>query len=227
MVKEQDALDWTVAKQIGVGTSDEPLVQAVNGEFWSTKPVYFQNGWIDATPEIWVRKGVYDRLIIAAKALPAGYRLVLLDGWRPKTLQQFLFDKIHGEIVAAHPEMSAAEIENETLHFVARPSDDPTCPSPHITGGAIDLTLADETGKILDMGGDFDEPSERSWTAAMVPPEASERRQLLLAAMHHAGFTNLPSEWWHFDYGNWIWAWFQKQPSALYGPIAGPSGFEG
>lgn len=221
-IHEQAALDWDVAQTIGVGTSDEPLVRALPCDHWLVEPAYFNNGWVDATPDIWVRKGVYDRLVIAANALMPGYRLVLLDGWRPKTLQQFLFDKFHGEIAAANPQMSAAEIENETLHFVARASDDPTRPSPHITGGAIDLTLADETGQVLDMGSAFDETSDNSWTAATVPPEAAMRRKHLLDAMHHAGFTNLPSEWWHFDYGNWIWAWYSQRPDALYGPISWP-----
>ena len=26
--------------------------------------------------------------------------------------------------------------------------------------------------------------------------------------MLQAGFTNLPTEWWHFDYGNKFWAFY-------------------
>ena len=219
----QVALDWDVARYVSAGTSDEPLVPATTCEYWMAQPVYFQSGLADALPEIWVRKGVYDRLVIAAKALPFGYRLVLLDGWRPTTIQQFLFDKIRNEIASQNPTFSEAEIDRKTLLYAARASDDPVRPSPHITGGAIDVTLADENGTILDMGGEFDEASERSWTATEVSAVAAERRQHLLAAMRHAGFTNLPSEWWHFDYGNWLWAWYSKRPSALYGPILRPS----
>ena len=217
------ALDWDVAKYVSAGTSDEPLVPAGTCEHWIAQPVYFQNGLLGALPEIWVRKGVLDRLVLASQALPTGFRLVLLDGWRPKSIQQFLFDKVRAETALQYPSLSSSEIDRITLLYAARASDDPVRPSPHITGGAIDVTLSDEYGTILDMGGEFDEVSERSWTAATMPAEISKRRKQLLTAMQYAGFTNLPSEWWHFDYGNWLWAWYTRRPAALYGPTLRPS----
>jgi D-alanyl-D-alanine dipeptidase len=36
--------------------------------------------------------------------------------------------------------------------------------------------------------------------------------------MHQQGFTNLPSEWWHFDYGDQLWAYYGAHPHAHYGP---------
>jgi len=216
--EEQLALDWNVAQYISAGTSDEPLVPAGTCEHWISQPIYHLNGLKNALPDIWVRKGVYDRLVLAAQALPLGYRLVLLDGWRPKTIQQVLFDQVRMEIALQNPSSSEAEIDRKTLLYAARASDDPVRPSPHITGGAIDVTLADEEGAILDMGSEFDEVSNRSWITAAVPPAPAERRCHLLTAMRHAGFSNLPTEWWHFDYGNWLWAWYCKQHSALYGP---------
>jgi D-alanyl-D-alanine dipeptidase len=33
--------------------------------------------------------------------------------------------------------------------------------------------------------------------------------------MISAGFTNLPSEWWHYDYGTKFWAYFTGN-KALY-----------
>lgn len=223
LTEKQTALDWGVAQYISAGTSEEPLVPAITCEHWTAQPVYFQNGLAGALPEIWVRKGVYDRLVRAAEALPRGYRLVLLDGWRPKRVQQFLFDNVRRQIELEDPSLTEAEIDRKTLLYAARASDDPVRPSPHITGGAIDVTLSDEEGTILDMGGAFDEASEKSWTAAPVPALPAERRRHLLAAMQHAGFTNLPSEWWHYDYGNWLWAWYSKKSSALYGPVERPS----
>jgi D-alanyl-D-alanine dipeptidase len=221
--EEQMALDWDVAQHIAAGTSDEPLVPVVTCEHWIARPIYYENGLWDALPQIWVRKGVRDRLIQASNFLPPKYRLVLLDGWRSKIIQQFLFEKVRMATASKNPTLSDSEIDRKTLLYAARPSDDPVRPSPHITGGAIDVTLADENGTILDMGSEFDESSEMSWTAAAVPTTVADRRQHLLTAMQQAGFTNLPSEWWHFDYGNWLWAWYSKQPAALYGPILRPS----
>lgn len=34
-----------------------------------------------------------------------------------------------------------------------------------------------------------------------------------------AGFTSLPSEWWHYDYGNQQWAWYRVEERAIYGPM--------
>ena len=31
------------------------------------------------------------------------------------------------------------------------------------------------------------------------------------------GFTNLPSEWWHFDLGDPLWAHYGDHPAARYG----------
>jgi D-alanyl-D-alanine dipeptidase len=42
-------------------------------------------------------------------------------------------------------------------------------------------------------------------------------RRLLHNTMTDAGFVNLPSEWWHFDYGDQLWAWANKKDHAIYG----------
>ena len=42
--------------------------------------------------------------------------------------------------------------------------------------------------------------------------------QILVSGMEmiaEAGFTNLPSEWWHFDYGDKFWAYFTGN-TAIY-----------
>ena len=177
--------------------------------------MYFHNGVQSALPEIWVREDVYNRLSQAAKYLPAQYRLAVLDGWRPKSVQNSLFEGVRSKLALQHPDLSASELERRVLLYAARPS-------PHITGGAVDVTLADSDGRFLNMGSKFDEATERSWTAAPVPEDQGERRRILLEAMLQAGFTNLPSEWWHFDYGNWVWAWYRKQAAAIYGPATLP-----
>ena len=39
----------------------------------------------------------------------------------------------------------------------------------------------------------------------------------LYNAMIKAGFTNLPSEVWHYDYGNRAWAYYNKKPAIYKG----------
>jgi len=33
------------------------------------------------------------------------------------------------------------------------------------------------------------------------------------------GFTQHPNEWWHFSYGDQLWAWKNKKENAIYGKI--------
>lgn len=42
-----------------------------------------------------------------------------------------------------------------------------------------------------------------------------DNRRLLYKIMTEAGFTNLPSEWWHYDYGDRFWAYYNNC-SAIY-----------
>jgi D-alanyl-D-alanine dipeptidase len=97
-------------------------------------------------------------------------------------------------------------LEQETQKFVPIPSTDPCKPSPHLTGGAVDLALGDADGNPFDMGGEFDELTRRTepdfYEAAQAgTPERvfRDRRRLLRRSLESAGFTNYPEEWWHFD----------------------------
>ena len=109
--------------------------------------------------------------------------------------------------------------EKMLMQFVAPVG--PIYVSPHLTGGSVDITLYDlNTGATLDMGSDFDEPSERSHTdyyENKPSHPAHERRRLLHHVMTEVGFSNLPTEWWHFDFGNPLWAHYTGQGHALYG----------
>jgi len=33
------------------------------------------------------------------------------------------------------------------------------------------------------------------------------------------GFAQHPNEWWHFSYGDQLWAWKNKKANAIYGII--------
>lgn len=64
------------------------------------------------------------------------------------------------------------------------------------------------------MGCEFDEFTDKAWTNHFEPDcnggECNDvvmnNRRMLYNVMTHVGFTNLPSEWWHFDYGDDKWA---------------------
>ena len=73
--------------------------------------------------------------------------------------------------------------------------------SNHLTGRAVDITLADTAGNYLDMGTDFDDFTDLAHTGAIgLTKTQLGNRELLKTSMETAGFTAWPYEWWHFDY---------------------------
>ena len=42
-------------------------------------------------------------------------------------------------------------------------------------------------------------------------------RRILYYTMTKVGFTNLPSECWHFDYGDRVWSYYKKMPAMYKG----------
>ncbi|MEB3151272.1 MAG: M15 family metallopeptidase, partial [Sphaerospermopsis sp.] len=47
--------------------------------------------------------------------------------------------------------------------------------------------------------------------------EYHRHRELLLNVMLKAGFQRNPREWWHFSFGDQMWAWLCNQQTARYG----------
>ena len=176
------------------------------------------------------RKSVAEMLIKAGKNLPAGLHFKIFDAYRPVTVQQALWDKYKREVLLkaaeAGEELSVEEADRRTSEFVSKPSYDKSRPSVHNTGGAVDLTLVrdcfDGTFVELDMGTAFDDFTEKAHTAffekkcnGIEDIIVHENRRILYQVMTEAGFTNLPSEWWHYDYGDAFWAYY-KDAQPIY-----------
>jgi D-alanyl-D-alanine dipeptidase len=47
--------------------------------------------------------------------------------------------------------------------------------------------------------------------------EARANRRLLHWVMAEEGFAGHPDEWWHFSFGDQLWAKLEGRPVALYG----------
>lgn len=73
--------------------------------------------------------------------------------------------------------------------------------SGHSRGLTVDLTLTDEAGNELDMGGEFDWFSKvSSHDYENLTPQQKTNRQLLREGMLAAGFDDYVEEWWHYTY---------------------------
>jgi zinc D-Ala-D-Ala dipeptidase len=131
-----------------------------------------------------------EALIRAHQKLKAqGYGLLIFDGYRPWSVTKIFWDATPAD----------------KKEFVADPKEG----SRHNRGCAVDLTLFDlNTGKQVQMPGDYDEMTERSHINYAGGSEESRRvRDILRAAMESEGFVVYEPEWWHYDYQDW-----QKYP---------------
>ena len=176
-----------------------------------------------SSPHIMARKTVKEMLHKAEALLPEGYHFRIYDAYRPVAIQQFFWDHYRAKFKEQHPELSDEELDKLTRTCVSMPSYNILKPAVHSTGGAVDLTIIGPDGEPLEMGTGFDEFNDATWTYAFEPDsgtglvndEARDNRRLLYNVMTAAAFTNLPSEWWHFDYGDGMWAQL-KNEKAIY-----------
>jgi len=179
-------------------------------------------------PQLYLRRSVAAKLKdVNARLAPIGMELFLFDAWRPQAVQRYFHDVWFPEwLQARRPELEGAALVEEVEHYWAAPSAGAGSPSPHSTGGAVDLTLIfSETRQPLFIGGMFDDVTEDAWTDAferkpvvsMSDAEARANRRLLYWVMTEAGFANNPTEWWHFSYGDQLWARLGGQTAAVFG----------
>lgn len=186
--------------------------------------VQFENA-LDA---IYLRHSIIDKLLtINALLSEFNLEVYLLDGYRPISLQKNLWDFFMDQGRKLLKTNDEAQLVDYAGHYVSDPrrfdpKDQTTWPI-HSTGGSVDLTLKrKDAPELLYMGSVFDDPSDVSHTryyetiyghmqrydaeAAPSIISATTNRRILYHVMCEAGFTNYMYEWWHFDFGNQMWA---------------------
>ena len=192
-----------------------------------------------------LRTAVVQRLLEAQlllQELEPAWRLAIFDAWRPLAVQRFMVDHaIRSEcrqrgIDPDQPTPQREAVIAQVGRFWAPPSPDPSTPPPHSTGAAVDLTLASADGIPLDLGSAIDligpvsEPDHFADRAAALPAGPARdqalawhhRRALLRQVMNSAGFAQHPNEWWHFSWGDQLWAWRTGSGQARYGRVLEP-----
>jgi len=203
----------------------EPLIKLDNQHpRIFTQPIYYQQQIANSLQSIYVRQNVLERLQRALVTLPDKYSFIVYDGFRPLLVQQYLFTHFAQQIKNQQPGWTDEVIFNVTLKYVAFPRAGQEHLLPHLTGGAIDVTLGDDKGHALDLGSAFDEPSEKSATRYFEQHpednrEALVHRRLLYHCLTTVGFTNYAEEWWHYDFHNSAWARRMNANEAKYGAI--------
>lgn len=161
---------------------------------YSTSNNFMNKQLYDTLTRAFLQKEVMDRLILCQNFLDSikpGYRLKVFDAVRPLGVQREMWEALDSVPVFRRGK------------FVSNPY----YGSVHNYGCAVDLTICNEKGEELDMGAGYDDfreiafPSKESYFLGTgeLSQEQYQNRLLLRRVMQTQKFSNIPSEWWHFN----------------------------
>ena len=160
---------------------------------------------------LWLHAETAERLKLAGRsARTKGYVLLIFDGYRPRRVQEVLWEKCPDEHYVANPDnggsmhtrgiavdLTLAKWEITRMEPVIRETP-PGVVTDVVEGGKADLALFP-----LDMGTGFDDMSEAAhWDASekgLITQAQHGHRMELRRIMEAAGFNPMPTEWWHYQ----------------------------
>lgn len=224
--------------QIPIQDCGEPLIPIPLDNFSVEQPhPYVKLGAeYGAKSPYCLRQGVIAALLEAQFLIEKRHpqwKIRIYDAYRPVGVQQYMVNYSYNSLVKnlelQEEQLSAQQRQdlwNRVYRIWAAPSLDQKMPPPHSTGGAVDVTIVNQQGVKLDMGGEIDELSERSHPDYYLSDQDGDNqqyhfnRQLLNRAMTNAGFYQHPGEWWHFSLGDQMWAWQHNQNNPTAQAIA-------
>lgn len=180
-----------------------------------TDEIFFCNKF---TNEKRIRAYIYQMLLNAKKYLPNNYYFKIYEAYRPLDAQIQLWNQVVQQQKKEHPQMDSESEEFITICnvFCANPYRQG---SGHQSGGAIDVSLCDKNGIDYDMGGEVRGFHEESDFDYPVSDEARKNRNILKSALEESGFINYPAEWWHYSFGDRLWAKLTGSKIAIFGRL--------
>jgi D-alanyl-D-alanine dipeptidase len=108
---------------------------------------YFHNPIEGSNHTIFTRKSVAEALVLAQEKLPIRMRLIVFDAHRPFSAQKALYDRYFTTLRGLWSRATEDELATETAKYVSAPSTSSERPSPHNTGGAVDLAIVELASK--------------------------------------------------------------------------------
>jgi D-alanyl-D-alanine dipeptidase len=244
---------------------NDPLVDPRDSDFgfedassYYSKPNSMTGKLLPGVPDSpLVRLDIANRLVEAEKylrsdpdvreALGSPAHIRIDDALRPYQVQKFAYDVAWPTILKKqNPELSDQEITDLLPKSVAKPSNTPT-PTPHLTGGAVDVKLINlETGKPFDrghQGGEIKdtaypdfyenyqlEDSQSDIEAIAEDPISREillgRRILYYVMTNIAGLYVNPQEIWHYGKGDPLSEYVSGTNHPYYGVAKIPTWYE-
>jgi len=198
-----------------------------------------------------LREEVLEKILHTREFLKLqGFDLMVYDGWRSLELQENLFwyymrlftvknfdlqehfnDASSTKDIRECYNHLSPEVKKLTFEanrtYVSWPTSDPSYPSPHSTGGAVDVWLY-KNGEAENLGVPFDWMKEEAGAFYHLKIKRKRfsgndaricrNRTTLLLSMINKGFTCYGPELWHFNFGNQMDA-LVKGKSACYSYI--------
>jgi D-alanyl-D-alanine dipeptidase len=169
--------------------------------------------------------------------------LYVNEGYRSESLQRQLYEETFpGLIRKQHPSFSDKEVAVRRDQLIAMPPRKDS-PSPHATGAAVDVRLRYAQPDLAYVAGcDVRMAHMSSDTSEAVYPDYYEHqsrlnkleteirrnRRIFYWIMRGAlldddsGFTVNPTEWWHWSYGDQMWAQLTHAPEAFFAAATPP-----
>ena len=153
---------------------------------------------------MFIRKSVAEALVVARNGLPEGYNFKIWDGKRSISDQRRIIKLCEDDIKKKFPEDWRQKLIDYTGGYKALTEEVPF--NTHRHGGAVDLTIVDEKGKELDMGGDtLDEREALNYYEKRKCLTKREKiirknRLLLKRVMLGSGFESHAPEWTHWGF---------------------------
>jgi predicted amino acid racemase/D-alanyl-D-alanine dipeptidase len=142
--------------------------------------------------------------------------LIIRSVWRSFDHQKIIWDNKVNFLLKIHPGKPVDEIHQLVAHFIAPPEK-----SMHSTGGAIDALIYDiKSDCVMDFGTnkglDIDLNEKCFPYHPDISATATQNRKLLINLFEEEDFVCDNKEYWHFDYGNAVWAAKLGKQQAFY-----------
>lgn len=213
----QKILPRSAWQKVVIRENNEPLVLVPE----SKKLIYGNEKDDRYKPLYCVRQSVAEKLIKVSISLPEDLKLVLIEGYRTLEMQKAEFEKELAKTKRSFPELPQDQLEQKTSLIIARPN--PL--ANHHCGGAVDVTLAYTYGTRLDMGTPYASPEHSQgvkekyfmFTDRGISDIQKANRSTLREAMESEGFIWYPGEWWHYCWGDRMWAVYTNRKECCYG----------
>ena len=203
---------------IPIKESHDPLINISEYPFL-IEPSYFKQGLSQQETTL-LRKSVADKLLDIQNCFNGKYRFKIWDGYRSREVQDAIYINFWKKLANEHPQWTDDRLQSAVEQFVTKATTQERIP-PHSTGGAVDLTLVDENDSELDMGTIFDYFGDAArplyYEENGLDENICNNRRILRTAMLQNDFTPDDDEWWHYDFGNQLWALRSKREYAIFG----------